>query len=44
LRESQGEEEKQPKKLQEQMEKLVLEGNNAREALQKKNIIHKFIS
>jgi cysteinyl-tRNA synthetase len=35
LRESQHEAEQQPRKLQEKMEKVVLEGNNAREALHK---------
>jgi hypothetical protein len=35
LRESQHEAEQQPKKLQEKMEKVVLEGNNARATLHK---------
>jgi hypothetical protein len=35
LWESQREAEQQPKKLQEKMEKVVLEGNNARETLHK---------
>jgi peptidoglycan hydrolase CwlO-like protein len=35
LQESQHEVEKQPRKLQEKVEKVVLEGNNARAALQK---------
>jgi chromosome segregation ATPase len=35
LRQTQQEVEKQPQKLQEQMEKIVLEGNNARETLHK---------
>jgi hypothetical protein len=36
LWESQREAEQQPRKLQEQMEKVVLEGNNARETLHKR--------
>jgi TolA-binding protein len=35
LRQTQQEAEQQPQKLQEQMEKIVLEGNNARAALHK---------
>jgi hypothetical protein len=36
LRQTQQEAEKQPQKLQEQMEKIVLEGNNARATLHKR--------
>jgi hypothetical protein len=45
LWESQQEAEKQPHKLQEQMEKIVLEGNNARASTtQAHNRVHKDIS